>query len=83
MVPTDSWFDPNYIYDAEVATQIGLQITGEYILNENLLSRTYMSLAEWFKAAVSKTAKVNSFEGSNPSRHAYRNDMQVKFLNQT
>ena len=28
-------------------------------------------MAEWFKAAVSKTAEVNSSEGSNPSRSAW------------
>ena len=30
------------------------------------------SVAEWFKAAVSKTAEVNSSEGSNPSRSAQK-----------
>ena len=32
----------------------------------------YRSVAEWFKAAVSKTAEVNSSEGSNPSRPAQK-----------
>ena len=32
----------------------------------------YRSVAEWFKAAVSKTTEVNSSEGSNPSRPAQK-----------
>lgn len=34
-------------------------------------TKIYRSVAEWFKAAVSKTAEVNSSEGSNPSRSAW------------
>ena len=42
---------------------------------------TCMSVAEWFKAAVSKTAKDNSFEGSNPSRHAFLiNQYVIRFF---